>query len=299
MAKFVKTNILTCVRGRLVGWQSPSGLLARGLGLVQQRVTSSAYQQICFRHLFSKKDRHSTKMRSLFEQSFEEHPNVALWTCHALWPSLVPSHSHPRAASLTGRCTLGRQNALRDFQEVPNNLPVVGHLFNRCPIPTIFLWTYAMTVLCVVLLCAHAWLSLATLRGGRIVRNKANEVSQRITQAKNDLGKGVDEVSLSEFRDVFVSQVVLLQQTLLVEQKVRGSRWNTVVGAGSLLWIVVVIWNLILVVGWTFVPGIISFHPAGEIGTPESYCGAWARVVMHICRKDVKTCVHIIVDSFV
>merc|ERR1712060_29098 len=37
-------------------------------------------------------------------------------------------------------------------------------------------------------------------------------------------------------------------------------------------------WTFVLTIGWTFVPGVVAFHPSAEQVAGESFCGAWATV---------------------
>jgi len=81
-------------------------------------------------------------------------------------------------------------------------------------------------------------------------------------------------------RDEFVGNTIVLQEALLIENGIRNSFWNNVVGLATFGWVISTIWNLVLVVGWTFVPGVVAFHPAAAEVAKDEYCGAWMTVLV-------------------
>jgi len=80
------------------------------------------------------------------------------------------------------------------------------------------------------------------------------------------------------FKDVMIGGAVLVQESLLIEDGIRRSPLVDAIGACNLLWVIAVIWNFVIIIGWTFVPGTIAFYKdAGGVAAGE-YCGAWASV---------------------
>merc|ERR1719230_1088741 len=86
--------------------------------------------------------------------------------------------------------------------------------------------------------------------------------------------------SVTDMRDEFVGNTIILQEALLIESEIRHSFWNSIVGVATITWVITTIWNLVLICGWTFVPGVVAFHPkASEVAKGE-YCGAWMTVLV-------------------
>merc|ERR1719201_2327925 len=66
----------------------------------------------------------------------------------------------------------------------------------------------------------------------------------------------------------------------MIENGVRHSAWNMIVGVATVVWLITTIWNLVLIAGWTFVPGIVAFHPKAAEVAGADFCGAWATVLI-------------------
>lgn len=139
-------------------------------------------------------------------------------------------------------------------------------------IPTLFWWLYAQAVLALVL-CLARLIMVWQIRAGQAkLQEKAAEF-QKERRGKKVIG------SMGELQELFVSHSVLVQHALLIEESVANSLWNKIVGAGTFAWIVVTLWGTVLVLGWTFVPGIVAFHHDAAIAAgADHYCGAWATV---------------------
>jgi len=133
-----------------------------------------------------------------------------------------------------------------------------------CSIPTLFPWLYTQTVLAFLMFVGHAVLFAKLSSGRRTLAAKKAEV-----QGKN-------------LQEQFIANTIILQEALLIENGVRHSIWNTVVGLATLIFLLTTIWNLVLVCGWVFVPGVVAFHPdlAASAGAKGEYCGAWATVLV-------------------
>lgn len=139
-----------------------------------------------------------------------------------------------------------------------------------CSIPTIYEWLFTQTALALLLVLGHGALCFKVWLGKRSLAAKALEVQEQ--NAANS-GPGA-------MRDEFVGNTVVLQEALLIENGVRTSFWNNVVGLATFGWVISTIWNLVLVVGWTFVPGVVAFHPAAAEVAKGEYCGAWMTVLV-------------------
>merc|ERR1719440_723528 len=81
-------------------------------------------------------------------------------------------------------------------------------------------------------------------------------------------------------RDQFISQTILLQEALLIENDIKACIWNKIVGAASAAWLITTLWNLFLIARYTFVPGVVAFHPDAAKVAPEAYCGTWMTVLV-------------------
>lgn len=102
-------------------------------------------------------------------------------------------------------------------------------------------------------------------------------MNERLEKAAAKRRPGEGE-SIGEMRETFVSHSVLLQQAVLLEDKVRSSVWVNMCGLGTTLWTFTTIWTFVIVLGWTFVPGVTAFHPKAASVASEAFCGAWASV---------------------
>jgi len=106
---------------------------------------------------------------------------------------------------------------------------------------------------------------------------KAKQGQRQIQEKMEQMQKRIEAATSNT--DIFVSQAVVLQTGLLAEDRVRRSFFNHMVCIGTLAWIVVQIWNLVLIIGWSFIPGVTAFHPGAEGHAEGNYCGAWATVL--------------------
>jgi len=146
-----------------------------------------------------------------------------------------------------------------------------------CAIPTMFAWVYVQGGLALILSVANLLVYLQIKSGKKDLTAKAEAMHERLKAAKPDGAS--EEMGLSEMRELFVCSSVLLQQALLVEDNVRKSIWYKITGAGSPLWLITILWNFVLVMGWTFMPGLIAFHPKAATVASEAYCSALITVL--------------------
>jgi len=96
-------------------------------------------------------------------------------------------------------------------------------------------------------------------------------------QARIQAAKSSSNMGTAEFRELFVCNCVLVEEALLLEDTIKASFWFNAVGAGTTAMLLTTVWTCVLVVGWTFVPGMIAFSSASSAA--PNYCGAWASVL--------------------
>jgi len=147
----------------------------------------------------------------------------------------------------------------------------------KCAIPSIYAWSYMQGILAVFLFFGHLIMYLKIRSGLSAMNAKSEVMAERLMKVSDGNDGG-----LSATREFFVCSTVLLQHALLVEDSVRSGFWTHITGVSSVLWIVVMVWDYVIVIGWTFWPGIIAFHPKAEKVAPESFCGA--RVTVFVAR---------------
>jgi len=147
----------------------------------------------------------------------------------------------------------------------------------KCAIPSIYAWSYMQGILAVFLFFGHLIMYLKIRSGLSAMNAKSEVMAERLMKVSDGNDGG-----LSATREFFVCSTVLLQHALLVEDSVRSGFWTHITGVSSVLWSVVMVWDYVIVIGWTFWPGIIAFHPKAEKVAPESFCGA--RVTVFVAR---------------
>mmetsp|Transcript_124599 Transcript_124599/g.265766 ORF Transcript_124599/g.265766 Transcript_124599/m.265766 type:complete len:702 (+) Transcript_124599:65-2170(+) len=152
---------------------------------------------------------------------------------------------------------------------------IVTDYGTRCSVPTIYIWVYGQGGLALILSVAHTASALVIVKGKAVLREKTEAMQTRMHSSNRTAG---EEMDLKDMRELFICSSVLLEQALLVEDTVRSSIWHTIIGAGTAAWLIMTIWCFVITLGWTFVPGVVAFHPSTKLTAPEAYCGAWATV---------------------
>mmetsp|Transcript_18969 Transcript_18969/g.44189 ORF Transcript_18969/g.44189 Transcript_18969/m.44189 type:complete len:694 (-) Transcript_18969:111-2192(-) len=145
---------------------------------------------------------------------------------------------------------------------------------SACPgIPILKVWVWFEMIAAAVLIASRMVL-VHRIRAGRAeLRQNQMEMEQKLT-------KGVNADTADEdLREIFINYTVLLRKALIVEVDVRESAWHQIAGFGTIFWVLCAIWNYFIVFGWTFVPGVVAFHPAAQGHVGSDFCGAWASVV--------------------
>jgi len=149
-----------------------------------------------------------------------------------------------------------------------------------CSIPTLFAWVISQVVLTGLLLVSNTMLALKIHNGKKELNRSAEEMHQRLQKAgvKEDGSQSMEDLGINGTRELFVCHSVILQKALLVEDDVRKSSWCYITGIGTFIWMLMTIWTFVLVMGWTFIPGVTAFHPNAIEVAKHDYCGAWATV---------------------
>lgn len=142
-------------------------------------------------------------------------------------------------------------------------------------VPTIRPWLWMQCVLIYVLIASRVVL-VAKIRSGQRYLEEQSVAARNRLQSRHG--------SLTNLRELFVSQVTLLQQVLLVEDGERRSIARHIAGWGTIVWLVLMIWCFWLVMRWLFIPGMLVYRE-GPIASERSpsdaanYCEAWATVL--------------------
>mmetsp|Transcript_124658 Transcript_124658/g.399365 ORF Transcript_124658/g.399365 Transcript_124658/m.399365 type:complete len:972 (-) Transcript_124658:83-2998(-) len=144
---------------------------------------------------------------------------------------------------------------------------------SHCDIPTMAGWTYFTFATTLLLVLAHGILGFTLYNGQKALKAKNQEITDRLAHNAAD-----GDTSVSDMQEIFIGSTVLVQEALLLEDSVKRSPWRTLIGPCTLLWMIAVIWNFVLVVGWTFVPGQISFYLGASDASAGAFCGSWASV---------------------
>jgi len=142
-----------------------------------------------------------------------------------------------------------------------------------CDIPTLTAWTWISFCLSAALTLGHGSLALKIYSGQSAMKAKGAEISARLAANTAD-----GETGIADMQEIFIGSTVLVQEALIFEDGVRTSFWQSLIGTSTLLWMICVIWNFIIVIGWTFVPGTIAFYEAAGGVAAGHFCGAWASV---------------------
>jgi len=203
------------------------------------------------------------------------------------WNNMINNNFPPVAVLLAGLLSptiLSLRQMTHMLQIVIGLIPililclwaVIADVKSTCvAIPGLYLWVCVQFALALVLTFGHIMLYMKISSGKAELAAKAEGMREKLESFQKTSG---EDMSFEQIRELFVCGSVLLQQALLVEDSARQSIWMTVTGAGSVLWLLTIIWDLVLVVGWTFVPGQVAFHPDAAQVAGDDYCGALVTV---------------------
>ncbi|CAE8696144.1 unnamed protein product, partial [Polarella glacialis] len=143
-----------------------------------------------------------------------------------------------------------------------------------CAIPTMTLWVKTQFGISLFLGISNFMVVRTISSGKQALDAKTESMQDRIKDIKER--SATSGMGASEFRELFVCNSVLIEEALLLEDSVKASFWFNASGAGTVAWILTTIWTFVIVLGWTFVPGIIAFSKEAE--NSAHYCGTWATV---------------------
>jgi len=143
-----------------------------------------------------------------------------------------------------------------------------------CPgVPTIFAWLYVHLFLAVVLFIGHFVQMIRIISGKSALNRKAEQVGSKLKEIESHQEHGI-----SDLRELFVGNSVLVQQALLVEDYVRKSVFQNVIGFFTLIWVLCTVWTFVVVIGWTFIPGVAAFHASAQATAGDAFCGTWMTI---------------------
>lgn len=144
--------------------------------------------------------------------------------------------------------------------------------FADCAVPTIWFWVYVQGGLALILAVAHVAITVRITLGKASIKEKTDSMRDRLREALSD-----GELTLIEMRELFIVSAILLEHSLVVEDGLRRSIWRQIIGYGTVAWMSMTVWTFVIVLGWTFIPGMVSFHIAEA--NSANFCGAWATVL--------------------
>lgn len=158
-----------------------------------------------------------------------------------------------------------------------------------CAIPTMHIWVDWNLFLTAIMVVAQLALmvqiklssnKLAARRASMHHKLEAEAEKRKQMEAPQTMtGMATTAVAdIGEMRSIFVSHSVLLQEAVLLEDRIRSSFWVNIAGIGTILLIITTMWTVVVVFGWTFVPGVTAFHPKAKTVAKEDFCGSWASV---------------------
>lgn len=142
-----------------------------------------------------------------------------------------------------------------------------------CAVPTLWLWLYVQGGLSLLLFVGHLITTINIASGKSSIDKKKAGMEGRLRDALAD-----GELTISEIRELFLVASILLEHSLVVEDGLRRSIWRSVIGYGTIAWMAMTVWTFVLVLGWTFLPGMVAFHPSAKTVAGDDFCGAWASV---------------------
>jgi len=201
------------------------------------------------------------------------------------WNSAVEANFPPASILLAGVLSpvlLGLAMVNHIAQAVLYFLPIaclcVASMYidqgQPCGIPSIFYWLWAHVFFATVLFLAHIANTIKILAGKAWLRKEVDEASAKLKDIQ-----GHSEHGLTDLREFFVCNCVIVQKALLVEDGVRRSIFNNIIGFCTMIWLGLTIWTFVVVLGWTFVPGTIAFHHSAHDVAGGDFCGAWMTVL--------------------
>jgi len=143
-----------------------------------------------------------------------------------------------------------------------------------CPgVPTIFVWLYVHLALAVILFIGHFVQMIRIISGKSALNRKAAQVGAKLKEIESHQEHGI-----SDLRELFVGNSVLVQQALLVEDFVRKSIFQNIIGFCTLIWVLCTVWTFVVVIGWTFIPGVAAFHASAQATAGDAFCGTWMTI---------------------
>lgn len=143
-----------------------------------------------------------------------------------------------------------------------------------CFIPYMREWVWAHLIMGVILFLAHICQVIKVVLARSALTAEIADKQEDIKRLTKNKTPTIEDV-----RNVFISICVIVQKALQSEDGVRRSFFNLIVGLGTMIWIIMTIWTFVIVIGYTFVPGVIAFHESAKETAGDEYCGTWMSVL--------------------
>lgn len=141
-------------------------------------------------------------------------------------------------------------------------------------IPGIRAWVRITGVLALTIIIGRLVMLSRVCSAQADLQRKSAEVGVRLRKAEAMANNG--EARLSDLKELLVSHVTTLQYAVVCESRTRTSIFSHIVGAGTLMWLLTIIFAAYLYFTYMFIPGVVAFHPTAS--DHPSYCAAWVTV---------------------
>merc|ERR1719375_234666 len=145
-------------------------------------------------------------------------------------------------------------------------------------IPGLKTWAVVQGSLALILILARVVMAIQVARAQGQIAAKSKEMRRKLDVAEARVEASGSGAGISDLQELFVIHSVMLQHALLAEDGTRRSFFNHILGVGTVLWLVAVFWVWGLTLCFTFIPGVVAFHPDAR-GAGRDFCAAWACVV--------------------
>eukprot|EP00933_Yihiella_yeosuensis_P062884 TRINITY_DN658_c0_g5_i1.p1 TRINITY_DN658_c0_g5~~TRINITY_DN658_c0_g5_i1.p1 ORF type:complete len:758 (-),score=271.22 TRINITY_DN658_c0_g5_i1:272-2545(-) len=136
-------------------------------------------------------------------------------------------------------------------------------------IPTLKPWAYTSLALALAILGARIVIMCRVWKAQKDLFAKTIEMKTKLAASEN-----AGSLSIGNLKELFLSHSTTLQYAVVCEARTRTSTCAHIVGAGSLLWLLLTGFNMFLYFYYLFTPGVVAFHESAK--GQDDYCGAWA-----------------------
>eukprot|EP00933_Yihiella_yeosuensis_P062881 TRINITY_DN658_c0_g3_i1.p1 TRINITY_DN658_c0_g3~~TRINITY_DN658_c0_g3_i1.p1 ORF type:complete len:690 (-),score=166.37 TRINITY_DN658_c0_g3_i1:1913-3982(-) len=158
-------------------------------------------------------------------------------------------------------------------------LPVLGVAFwaeyydhgHTCSgMPSAQAWSRSVALLAIVISVSRIGLMKKIMDAQAKLAKRSEEMREKLVKAEAEEKEG--GTGLEEIQQLLMHHTTILQYAVVCDNEARRGPMVHAVGAGTLLWILTMFWNLDLYFRYLFVPGVVNFNP--DFSWAPSYCGA-------------------------